>query len=501
MMSESKPTGSGPAQEKEQRQAAPEAAPNMDEDNHKGPRKADDPFAPEDMPLALLEFHSPTLGMVNLPMTASARYITWLVGSLVLASVAAMALFPLNKVVTVTGRIISTAPIVVVQPVAAGRVRSLNVKVGEYVRKGQVLARLDPTLSDVDMDNLSAQMQSLQEEVSRLKAQASGAEYRTDISVPASIQQEQVFLQMKVDYQSHIEDFDRRIAGMQNDLQQARANAAMYASKLKVTQAVLDMREREQKEAVGSRLSTLGAQDAVMDTERALISAQQVAGATQNRLDALKALRESFIQSWKTKIYETLVTGERRLDQLKSDYRKGRVRQKEIDLRAQQDGVVLTIAPISVGAMVGPTMRVMTLEPTDSGLEVEALMSPQDSAYVRQGHHAIIKFASFPYVQYGGAKGTVSLISADTFLPPEMVEGNIRAGIDPSAMVKQGNSVIFYRVRLKIDKYTLHGQPSFFHPSAGMPVTADIDVGKRTLLKYLFSHVVPAATEGMREPS
>ena len=45
MMSESRHTGSGPAQETEQ-----QAAPNMDEDNHKGPRKADDPFAPEDMP-------------------------------------------------------------------------------------------------------------------------------------------------------------------------------------------------------------------------------------------------------------------------------------------------------------------------------------------------------------------------------------------------------------------------------------------------------------------
>ena len=74
------------------------------EDGHaQGPRKADDPFAPHDMPVALLEFHSPTLGLVNMPMTASARYIVWIVGSLVLASVAAMGLFPVNKVVTATG--------------------------------------------------------------------------------------------------------------------------------------------------------------------------------------------------------------------------------------------------------------------------------------------------------------------------------------------------------------------------------------------------------------
>lgn len=241
MMSEKEPISTGPAQEKEPQVKG--SAPAMEEgDNNRGPRRADDPFAPDDMPVALLEFHSPTLGMVNMPMTASARYIVWLVGSLVLASVAAMGLFPVNKVVTVTGRIISTAPIVVVQPVSDGRVRSINVAVGEYVHKGQVLARLDPSLSDVDMENLSSQMLSMQAEVARLKAQAAGLEYHADMNVPASIQQAQVFLQMQADYQAHIQDFDRRIAGMENDLQAARGNAAMYASKLKVTQAVLDMR-------------------------------------------------------------------------------------------------------------------------------------------------------------------------------------------------------------------------------------------------------------------
>ncbi|MCT6855355.1 MAG: HlyD family efflux transporter periplasmic adaptor subunit, partial [Bombella apis] len=224
-------------------------------------------------------------------------------------------------------------------------------------------------------------------------------------------------------------------------------------------------------------------------------------GGTQNRLIALQAQRDSYVHSWMVSIYNQLVTDERKLDQLRSQYRKGREAQKDIDLRAPANGIVLTIAPISVGSMVSPTVRVMTLEPTDTGMEVEAIMSPQDSAYVREGHHAIIKFASFPYVQYGGAKGTVRLISADTFLPPEMVEGNIRAGIDPSALMKSGGAAIFYRVRLKIDKYTLHGQPSFFHPSPGMPITADIDVGKRTILEYLFSRAVPIATDGMKEPS
>jgi HlyD family secretion protein len=33
-----------------------------------------------------------------------------------------------------------------------------------------------------------------------------------------------------------------------------------------------------------------------------------------------------------------------------------------------------------------------------------------------------------------------------------------------------------------------------------MPVTADVKVGKRTLVTYLFSRVLPAFMDGMREP-
>lgn len=65
-----------------------------DEDfNQHVPRPATDPFAPNDMPLALLEFHSPTAGLVNLPATPAARYIILLIGGLFLACLAVMAFF------------------------------------------------------------------------------------------------------------------------------------------------------------------------------------------------------------------------------------------------------------------------------------------------------------------------------------------------------------------------------------------------------------------------
>ena len=58
----------------------------------------------------------------------------------------------------------------------------------------------------------------------------------------------------------------------------------------------------------------------------------------------------------------------------------------------------------------------------------------------------------------------------------------------------------FYRTRIAIERLALHDVIAGFHLTPGMPVTADVKVGKRTVLKYLLGWVVPVAQEGMREP-
>jgi hemolysin D len=58
----------------------------------------------------------------------------------------------------------------------------------------------------------------------------------------------------------------------------------------------------------------------------------------------------------------------------------------------------------------------------------------------------------------------------------------------------------FYRARIAIEKVALHDVPAGFQVIPGMPVTADIKVGKRTVLQYLLGLILPVTREGMREP-
>ena len=58
----------------------------------------------------------------------------------------------------------------------------------------------------------------------------------------------------------------------------------------------------------------------------------------------------------------------------------------------------------------------------------------------------------------------------------------------------------YYRSRITLDQINLHGTPANFHLIPGMPIQADIRVGKQTVLSYMMGRIMPLATEGMREP-
>ncbi len=453
----------------------------------------------DDMPLALLEFHSPSAAMAAMPPTATALYTTWIVSSLALASLLVMALFPIDRVVTASGALVPTVPMVVVQPLETSIIRSIDVREGDVVHKGQVLAHLDPTATNADVSSLGLQTRSLQAEVDRLTAEVTGKDYVANMSDPASTQQAAIFLRRKSDYEAKIQDYDQQIAGLRSDVVGYEASAALYAGRVKVASDVHNMRVQLQRDQVGSRLNSLSAQDELMEIERSQITSQQSAASARNKLNAMIAERESYIQNSKAETYQSLTDAQRKLYESTGQYEKAKLQKSLLVMRADRDAVVLNIAHVSVGSVITSAQEFMTLTPLDAPLQIEARLPAAQAGYVQLGDKAQVKFTSFNYVQYGGAEAVVTNISSASFSTEDYQA--TAASAPANGLATPGGGDSFYRIRLRIDRYTLRNVPSYFKPTAGMVVTSDINIGKRTILQYLLSTVIPTATEGMRDPS
>ena len=450
-----------------------------------------------DMPITLLEFTSPTAAIINMPPTASAQYITWVIGALALFSIVALCIFPLDKVVSAQGRLVSIDPPLLIQPMEASIIKSIDVKEGDFVTKGQILAHLDPTIQQADIDNLVLQVESGQAEFNRLQAEASNQNYAIDPTNPYSVEQRNSFLKRKLEFNAKVDGLDQKINEQIFQLKNFNATSAVLKGRLQVASAIHTMRKKLQEQQVGSRLSTLGSQDSLMDIEDRLISAQQSANATQKKIASLVADKQAYIESWKAEIYKNLTAIQRQLAKDKGEYEKAQLRRNKVLMKAEQDAIVLSISKGSIGSVLNAGTPFMTLIPVGTGLEVEAAVQDADVGYMKLGDKAIIKFDTFPYTQYGGAEAVVSNVSADVFQPGETGQDmSNRRGAAPL----QFREKPFYRVRLKINKYTLHSIPNFFHPTPGLTVTADVHVGKRTAAQYLMNGIVPKLTEGMRDP-
>jgi hemolysin D len=450
----------------------------------------DDPTLP-----AILEFESPSAAITATPVPVSARNIVRVVVSMFAVAAVAMALIPVDRVVTAQGKVVSQSPTLVVQPLEASIVRAIEVRDGESVRAGQVLARLDPTFAVADVGALAAQVASLQAQVSRLQAEAAGRPFTYSGLDPNLSLQAAIFGQRQAEYNFKLENYTQKVNGLASAIARSNSDAAGYRSRLQVATNVEQMRRELERMQVGSKLNTLAAMDARAEMERNLHSAEETGAAAQRDLAAMVAERDGYVQNWHADVSEKLSDATGKLSDARESLNKAQLRRQLVELRADRDATVLTVAKVSVGSVLQPGQQFITLMPSDAPLEVEANISGRDDGFVHVGDPVAVKFDTFPFTQYGLAHGTVRTISADSFTSQDE-QRNPTGAVPMSA----NSSEPFYRARVAIDSVALHNTPAGFRVMPGMPVTADVKVGKRTVLSYLLGRVLPVAAEGMREP-
>ena len=260
-----------------------------------------DPISP-----VILEFQWPSTAIVNATVPRSARGIVWVVASMVFALIAAMAIIPIDQVVTARGIVVSGSPTILVQPLETAIVRTIDVHEGQEVRAGQLLARLDPTFAAADLATLEAQVQSLDAEVARLRAEADGKPFTYGGVDPDWLLQAAIYGHRAAEFDAKVENYDRRIEELSAAIERSRSDAAAYMQRLGVAQIIEGMRVQLEAKAAGSRLNTLLATDSRVEMERALANAKQTEEAAKRQQDALVSDRAAYIRGRQAEISQKL---------------------------------------------------------------------------------------------------------------------------------------------------------------------------------------------------
>ena len=459
----------------------------------------------DDTPAELMEFYSPSLALSSVPAKRAARNTILLFGLMVGIIFILFGVMTVDRTVVASGKVVSLTPEVVVQPLTTSIVKTIAVSAGDIVRKGQLLAQLDPTLTTADLTAAQDQVDRYQTETDRLTAENRQVSYHPRKLSPGALVQEGIFAQRASAREAELRYYQGQINAQQALAAQADADIRQYAKETGVNVDVERIRTQLEHDQVGSRLDTLAAVNQRLESERqVLASVQQKENALQN-VAALRGQLDNYNQQWFADVSQTITSDSVQLASYRDQLEHAALSGKLIDLRAEQDATVLSVAPASVGSVLQSGQTFFTLVPLNAPLEIDGQVTGDGAGFLENGQPAQIKFAAYPFSRFGSGEGSVRLVSADSFLTGSGVSGNTAtsAGNTADAVFtgQQPTSPYFFDVRVSMDRLALRHLPKEAHIVPGMPVEADIKVGERTIWEYLIERMLPILQEGMREPT
>lgn len=433
-------------------------------------RRAPGP-APEAVP-----FQDPLEAVIAEPPPRLLRGVHWLVAALFVALVGIAAVAQVDVVVTGAGRLAPDAPPIVLQPMERAVIREIRVRPGDAVRRGDVLALLDPSFAEADRAALDAQRRTLAATLARLDAELAGQSAPDapdrDARLQAGLQ-----LQRAAFVATRLRALDEEMEGQRTAIRALADADAAAAEQVAIARDIEALRARLLEGQIGSRL-------ALLDARARRIAAEQQREQDRARIDTLRhalaqkqAERQVFLDDWRRQALEDVARLRAELARVDEAYGKA-VRLAELTtIVAPADGTVLDVARRSAGSILREAEPLVTLVPAGAPLIAEVALRSADVGQARPGDAAVVKVDAFPWQRHGAMQGRLRAIAQDS------------RGED-------GAPSTLHRAQVVLDAPALAGGT----PMPGMTVTAEIHVGSRSLLATLLQPLIRGARESLREP-
>lgn len=441
------------------------------------------------------EFSPPLIRLQEAPPSPLGRRVLYVLLALLAALLLWAVLGRLDIVAVAEGKLVPASYVKIVQPAEGGIVREILVREGQAVRAGEVLMRMDAQLSAADRRALEADFQRKTLTLARIDAELGQGAFKAAADAPAGLARE-----IEAQYRANRTALEAALAEERAKLEKARRElAAAQQVKTRLAETLPHYRAQD---AAFEKLSKDGFAGPLMasDKKRERIEKEQELSTQEHVIESARA---SIAQSEK-RLAQIAADNRRQLfaerneiqgqaDRLEQERAKQAHRQGLLELRASQAGVVKDIATHTAGTVVQPGTVLLTLVPLDDVLRAEVWVSNQDIGFVRAGQPVKVKLAAFPFQKYGMVEGTVEHVSADAS------DGNAPAQQNGNGEKNAKSAPLTYRALVALKAMQIGKGSERLAFAAGMQATAEILLGRRSVLEYLLSPVQKAWHEAGRE--
>ena len=410
-----------------------------------------------------------------------ARTILYVVAVSVVCLIVWSALAKIDEVTRGQGKVIPSRQVQVIQSQDGGVVTEILVREGDFVKKGDLLVRLDQTRSQSTFRENRAEFQALSIKATRLRALVEKTDFIPDPllakAVPEIVTEEAaLFESRRAELALAQEIAHEQWVQRDEELAEITARERQAARSLELTQKELSMTRPMVASGAVSEVEILRLEKEVnqLSGERKQAAAQikRIESSIVEAQRHLSSVENEFINEVREELADTIsrVNSLRETGEGLSDVVQG------TEVRSPVKGTVKQLYFHTIGGVVLPGKEIIEIVPADDTLLLEVRIRPKDIAFLMPGQEALVKFTAYDFVVYGGLKGVVEQIGADTVIDED------------------GNP--FYEIAVRTHEPSLAIDKPII---PGMVVEVDILTGKKSVLAYLMKPILRAKQYALSE--
>lgn len=392
--------------------------------------------------------------------------------------------------VVASGSLVVDSELKKVQHPTGGVVSELRVRDGDRVSAGDIVVRLDETVTQASLAIVQkalneamarqARLHAEQDDVSEVRFPDELLSSAAAPGVKELMDGELKLLGMRKASRSGIKSqHAERIGQLKDQIQAYSEQIAAKDREIELIRQELEgVRDLLGKKLVSlSRANALEREGARLSGERGSLAsavAQTKGKITETELQILQ-----IDQDFRTEVGKELADLRGKISELVERKITAEDQLKRIDIRAPRDGTVHQLAIHTVGGIAEPGETLMLIVPTSERLTVQVKVAPQEIEQIHQGQRAVLRFSALNHSTTPEINGEVSLVSADLTVDQRTGQG-------------------FYTVRIAVaDDQLARLQGAKLTP--GMPVEAFLQTHQRTVLTYFTKPLADQVSRAFRE--
>lgn len=403
------------------------------------------------------------------------------------------------------GKIVPSGRSKTIQPFETGVVRAIHVHDGQSVKAGETLLEIDQTFNEAERSKAETELRQARLDSVRLRiliepaADAKPA-WPEGTSLTMQSMQEQLLDNQRQSLAARLMGLDEQIAQSNSNLAAVEATIVKLQESLPLLRKRADIRQNLSEQGYGSKLEALTTQQQLLEAQNELKVQQERLSEAKAATAALRHQRQQTEADARQKFLADLAESEQKIAILQERLVQATQKSRLQTLTAPVDGTVQQLAVHTEGGVVTPAQALMVIVPSDSKIEIEAMVSNRDIGFVYAGQDVAIKIDTFNFTKYGLLSGKVQSISQDAIArnKPAASGGEATPGSDSASSEPTGQELVYAaRITLEQTQMNIDGKPVNLVP--GMAVTAEIKTGTRRIIEFLLSPLARHSQQALRE--